>query len=104
MMLPAWDEEGPVFGRPEQAELDVVVTDGKTVVVEIRSSISRGDVAAFQRKAEFYERREGRRIDRKVIISPFIEPGAREMARGPGSGALHIRLRFQVTGDAGGEV
>lgn len=91
----AWDEEGVVFGRPEQVELDVVITDGKTAVVEIKSSVSRGDVAAFQRKAEFYERKEGRRIDRKVIISPFFEPGAREMAEGFGMELFTCVLDFQ---------
>ena len=39
-----------------------------------------GDVAAFDRKSSFYEEREGRKVDRRIIISPFFEPGAEEMA------------------------
>ena len=76
-----FDDEGRVFGRPDQIELDVVIRDGKVMAIEIKSSISRGDVAAFDRKIRFYEEREGRKVDRRIIISPFFEPGAEEMAR-----------------------
>lgn len=76
-----FDDEGRVFGRPDQIELDIVIRDGKVMAIEIKSSISRGDVAAFDRKIRFYEEREGRKVDRRIIISPFFEPGAEEMAR-----------------------
>lgn len=76
-----FDEEEMVFGRPDQ---DVVISDGRVMAIEIKSSISRGDVAAFARKVEFYERREGGKVDRRIIISPSLEPGAEEMARGFG--------------------
>ena len=79
-----FDEEGIVFGRPDQIELDVVIRDEKVFLIEIKSSVSRGDVSAFERKVRFYQEKEGRRADRKIIISPFLDPGAEDMARGFG--------------------
>ncbi|RKY02840.1 hypothetical protein DRP77_07285, partial [Candidatus Poribacteria bacterium] len=68
-----FDQEGFVFGRPDQVELDVVLKDDKLILIEIKSSLSWEEVHTFQRKVEFYERKEGRRADRKIIIAPFVE-------------------------------
>jgi hypothetical protein len=51
-----WDAAGEFFGHPEQVELDVVVQDGKVVVVEIKSSLDRANTYLFNRKVEFYTR------------------------------------------------
>ncbi|WP_448591078.1 DUF3782 domain-containing protein [Thermoflexus hugenholtzii] len=77
----AMDPEGYVFGRPDQVEIDVVIRDGKAILIEIRSSVSRGDVAAFQRKAEFYARRTGLPVARRILISPMVDPRARDLAQ-----------------------
>ena len=77
----AMDLEGYVFGRPDQVEIDVVIRDGKAILIEIRSSVSRGDVAAFQRKTEFYARRTGLPVARRILISPMVDPRARDLAR-----------------------
>ena len=77
----AMDPEGYVFGRPDQVEIDVVIRDGKAILIEIRSSVSRGDVAAFQRKTEFYARRTGLPVARRILISPMVDPRARDLAR-----------------------
>ena len=50
-----FDEEGMVFGRPDQVELDIVMRDKKVFLIEIKSSVSRGDVSIFERKARFYQ-------------------------------------------------
>ncbi|MFN3533877.1 MAG: PD-(D/E)XK nuclease family protein [Desulfatiglandales bacterium] len=78
------DEEGIVFGRPDQIELDLIIKDGILIVAEIRSSISKGDVATFLRKIKVYETKEGRSVDKKLIISPRIDKGALEFARANG--------------------
>ena len=80
----AKDEEGYVFGRPDQVELDLIVKDGEVMVAEIKSSISKGDVATFIRKVEFFTRREGRPVRRKLLISPMIEGTAKEFAESSG--------------------
>lgn len=75
-----YDHAGKVFGRPDQVELDMVVRDGKLMLIEIKSSAGRADVAIFARKADFYEEREGRKAERRILISPFVEEGARKLA------------------------
>ena len=75
-----YDGEGKVFDRPDQVELDVIVRDGKLMLIEIKSSTGRADVAAFHRKVRFYEEREGRKADRRIMVSPFVEEGARKLA------------------------
>jgi len=34
-----YDEEGTVFGRPEQIELDVIIKNGLLLICELKSSI-----------------------------------------------------------------
>jgi hypothetical protein len=69
----SYDEEGYVFGDPDQIELDIVVKDGVLIVMEIRSSMSKSDVYTFQRKVEFYEKAHDVKVNRKIILSPFID-------------------------------
>ncbi len=78
------DPEGTVFGHPDQVEIDVVVSDGQVILVEIKSSMSRADVYLFQRKVEFYERVKDVRVSRKLVVSPFVEPKALERAQDTG--------------------
>ncbi len=75
------DEEGVVFGHPAQVELDLMIKDGKLILGEIKSSISSEEMYALWRKARFYEEKYGRRADRLVVISPMVEPKAREVAK-----------------------
>ena len=74
------DSEGFVFGSPAVIEIDIIVKGEQTMVVEITSSISRSDLYVFMRKAAFYEKISGRRPDRMLIITPFIDDQAREVA------------------------
>ncbi|MFH0966751.1 MAG: DUF3782 domain-containing protein [Methanobacteriota archaeon] len=74
------DTEGVVFGRPAEIEIDVIIKGGKTIIVEIKSSVSKSDVFVFMKKADFYEHSSGSRIDRLFIITPFIDDPARVVA------------------------
>ena len=76
----ASDKEGEVFGRPSSIELDVVVRDGKVLVLEIKSSVSWADLLFFGRKVDFYEKREGGSVARRLMLSPMVEERARALA------------------------
>jgi len=75
-----YDTEGEVFGRPDQVELDVVIQDGKVIVLEIKSSLDREHVHLFSWKVAFYARKTGQQVARQVIVTPYTERGARELA------------------------
>jgi len=75
-----FDDEGEVFGRPDQVELDVIIQDGTLILCEIKSSMSKSDMYAFERKARFYEKRRGRQADRLLVVSPMVDEKARAVA------------------------
>ncbi|MGQ9893489.1 MAG: PD-(D/E)XK nuclease family protein, partial [Roseiflexus sp.] len=75
-----YDETGFVFGRPEQIELDLIIKNGLLLICEIKSSVSKADVYAFERKAQWYQQHHTRQADRLIIISPMIDARAREAA------------------------
>ncbi len=72
------DEDGIVFGRPEQIELDIVLKNGKFLIMEIKSSLSRADVILFAKKAEFYQERLNKKATALVMISPMIDENAQD--------------------------
>jgi hypothetical protein len=76
----AWDEQGEVFDQPDQVELDLIIRDGTLIICEIKSSMSRSDMYTFARKVRFYERHEGRRANRRMVISPMVEERALQVA------------------------
>jgi len=76
----AFDETGSVFGHPSQVEVDVAVSDGKVMLIEVSSHVKQADVAALVKKAELYERITGRRPDRLIVVTPFAEERAMEAA------------------------
>lgn len=75
-----YDDQGEVFGRPDQVELDVIIKDGLLIICEIKSSMSKSDVYAFERKVRFYEKRHGRQVTRRLVISPMVDPKAQVVA------------------------
>jgi len=75
-----FDHEGMVFGRPEQIELDVIISNGAVILCEIKSSISKAEMHVFYRKKEYYEQKHGLRVNRAMVISPMIEPLALKVA------------------------
>jgi hypothetical protein len=76
----AFDETGSVFGHPSQVEVDVAVSNGRVMLIEVSSHVKQADVAALVKKAELYERITGRRLDRLIVVTPFAEERAMEAA------------------------
>ena len=74
------DKEGMVYDHPSDVELDVV-KDRKTILIEISSHVKASDIPIFRRKAEFYEKVTGIRADRLVIVTPYADDRALEMAK-----------------------
>ena len=74
-----YDDKGVIFARPAVIEVDVLVRDKKHMLIEIKSSVSRGDIATFIRKAEFYEKHTGVKPS-LAIVTPYIYPDAKEDA------------------------
>jgi hypothetical protein len=75
-----FDDEGTVFGRPDQVELDIIIKNGLLLICELKSSMSKPDMYTFERKARFYERRHQRKANRLLVISPMIDDKARAIA------------------------
>jgi len=74
------DEQGEVFGQPDQIELDVIIKNGVLLICELKSSIDKAAMYIFERKVRFYERRHHSKADRIIVISPMIEPKAQKVA------------------------
>lgn len=74
------DDEGEVFGRPDQVELDLIIKDGTLLLCEIKSSMSKADMYVFERKVRFYERRHNRKAARMIVISPMVDKRGRAVA------------------------
>jgi hypothetical protein len=77
----AYDEAGIVFGYPSEVEIDVTISDGKLILIEVSSHVRASDVFQFKRKAELYERLTGRRPDRLIMVTPYVDEKALEAAR-----------------------
>ena len=75
-----FDDQGVVFGRPEQVEIDIIVKNGLLLICEMKSSIDKAGMYIFERKARFYEERHDRKAQRLIVISPMIDPKARQVA------------------------
>ena len=86
-----YDDQGEVFGRPDQVELDVVIRNGLLLICELKSSIDKAGMYIFERKARFYEKRHGRKATRLIVISPMIDARARKVAE---------RLGIETYGDS----
>jgi hypothetical protein len=79
-----FDDEGMVFGRPDQVELDIIVLNGLLILCELKSSLPKGEIYIFERKARYYEKRHQRTADRLIVVSPMVDAKAREVAKALG--------------------
>lgn len=70
----AFDTEGTVFGKPDQVELDLIIYNKTLILAEIKSSMSKPDMHAFMRKVDFYEKKHNVMVQRKMVISPMVDP------------------------------
>jgi len=74
-----YDKEGVVFGHPSTVDVDLIVKDREHILVEVKSSVSRGDVYELWRIGKLYERVEGIK-PKLVVVSPYIEDTAKKTA------------------------
>ena len=86
-----YDDQGTVFGRPDQIELDVIIQNGLLLICELTSSIDKAGMYIFERKARFYEQRHQHIANRLIVISPMIDARARQVAE---------RLGIETYGDS----
>ncbi|MBK8750220.1 MAG: DUF3782 domain-containing protein [Candidatus Competibacteraceae bacterium] len=86
-----YDDQGVVFGRPDQVELDVIIYNGSLIICELKSSIDKAGMYIFERKARFYEERHQRKANRLIVISPMIDARAQKVAE---------RLGIETYGDS----
>jgi hypothetical protein len=75
-----FDDQGEVFGRPDQVELDIIIINSILIICEIKSSISKADMYLFQKKARFYEKRHNRTAKHLIVISPMVDEKAHKVA------------------------
>lgn len=82
--LTLYDNDGEVFGRPDQVELDLIIKNGMVIACEIKSSIDKAGMYSFGRKVDFYAKHEQRQISRKILISPMVDRRALPVAEALG--------------------
>jgi len=58
-----------------------VIRDEKVTLIDVRSHVGLSDVSAFARKAKLYEVKTGRKAHRLLMVTPFIDPRASEVAK-----------------------
>ncbi len=75
-----WDEEGFIFGRPDWIEVDIAIHDEKHILVQIASSATRGEIAAFYRIGQLYERLKGVK-PHLLFVTVFLDERAKELAQ-----------------------
>lgn len=76
-----FDDEGEVFGKPDQVELDIIIRNGLLIICELKSSVDKPAMYTFERKVRFYEKRHQRKANRMIVISPMIEERARRVGK-----------------------
>lgn len=75
-----YDEKGEALGFPAYVEADVLVRDNVHVLIEVKASVSEGDVVKFWRIGRLYERLVGVKPE-LVIVSPFVDEKSIETAK-----------------------
>src|ERR687895_416384 len=75
-----YDDQGVVFGQPDQVELDIIIQNDVLILCEIKSSIDKAGMYTFERKVRFYEQKHGRKATRRLVISPMIDAKAQKVA------------------------
>jgi len=76
-----YDESGKVFGYPSEVEVDVTIKDEKLILIEISSHMRASDIFQFKRKAELYMEKTGRKPDKLIAVTPYIDEKAVEASK-----------------------
>ena len=75
-----FDREGVVYGYPSQVEVDVVIKNGVHILVEVKASVSSGDVLELSKIGKLYELVTGVK-PRLLLVTPFIDEKGLKRAR-----------------------
>jgi len=62
-------------------ELDIVIYDGLTIIVEVKSYVNYGDVYYFNKCVEKYVQLTGKTINKRLFISPDVNLNAYEYGK-----------------------
>ncbi|GEM_PF-138971 len=76
-----FDGEGYVYGYPSDVEVDVAIHDDKIILIEVKSHVNKADISIFNKKREFYEKMEAKKVSRMIVISPYVDEEALELAK-----------------------
>jgi hypothetical protein len=76
-----FDEAERVYGYPSVVDVDVTVSDGKLILIEVSSHMKASDITTFRRKAELYMEKTGKRPDKLVAVTPYIDDTAQKAAK-----------------------
>lgn len=71
-----YDQSGKVYGYPSVIDIDIILKDEKTILIEVSSHIKKSDIIIFKKKAELYEEKTGRKPDKLLIVTPYIDEEA----------------------------
>jgi len=74
------DREGKFFVKPRTAEIDILIRDDRRIAIEVKSSLSYGELENFERTIRFYESVEGEKVDEALVVTMYCYPGVREYA------------------------
>ncbi len=76
-----FDEAGKVYGYPSVVDVDVTVSDGKLILIEVSSHMKASNITTFRRKAELYMEKTGKRPDKLVAVTPYIDDTAQKQQK-----------------------
>jgi hypothetical protein len=91
-----FDEAGRVYGYPSVVDVDVTVSDGKLILIEVSSHIKASDITTFRRKAELYMEKTGKRPDKLVAVTPYIDDTAQKAAERARNRSIHKSLTRNI--------
>jgi hypothetical protein len=72
-------------------DIDVILKDEKTILVEVSSHIKKSDIIIFKKKAELYQGETGRKPDKLLIVTPYIDEEALKA-----SGKMEIEVYTKI--------
>jgi len=74
-----FDEEGIVYGHPSQIDIDILITNGQHILIEIKACVDKSDVAEFYRKSKLYEK-VAKKKAKLMMITPYVRKRAYKLA------------------------
>ena len=69
-----------VHPRKEEYELDLIISDGKLILIEVKGSTYPAQVERFEDNVKAYEFINKAEATRKLVITPYVDPEAKKLA------------------------